>query len=68
VLDVQLADTEKAREIRADGSSRRLRAESGTGKRCQEILHLPPSAAGKKDKPRATGALQASPIFAVEPV
>ncbi|HEX4353862.1 MAG TPA: polyphosphate kinase 1 [Polyangiales bacterium] len=69
VLDVQLADTEKAREIRADGSSQRLRATSGTGKRSQELLHAPPpSAAVKRDRSRAGGALQTSPIFAIEPV
>jgi exopolyphosphatase/pppGpp-phosphohydrolase len=39
ILEVQLADTEKARELTANGDSRRLRAQNGGARRSQEELY-----------------------------
>jgi polyphosphate kinase len=40
ILELQLADTEKARELTADGGSRRLRAAPGQGVRSQDALYM----------------------------
>jgi len=63
ILDIQLADTEKARELEADGSSRRLRDQSGAGQRSQELLQ------SRAPTPRRDRARQAptAPVFAIEP-
>jgi polyphosphate kinase len=65
ILEVQLADTEKARELKADGQSRRLRASNGGARRSQDELYalvnvgrgkraaaLPDAAAGACPPPR----------------
>jgi polyphosphate kinase len=44
MLEIQLADTEKARELAADGSSVRLRRAGGEGRRSQEELYAAASA------------------------
>jgi polyphosphate kinase len=67
ILELQLGDTEKAREILSDGSSQRLRARSGEGRRSQELLHsVGPHAATRRDKARSTLTLR-STLFAIEP-
>ena len=63
VLALQLDDTEKARELQPDGSSRRLRERSGQGKRSQELLQQSPAANGA-----GRGQLGVRALFAIEPV
>jgi polyphosphate kinase len=57
VLDVQLADTVKARRLDPDGKSRRLASGNGHAVRAQERLYALAAAAERRSQPPALARL-----------
>jgi polyphosphate kinase len=61
ILEIQLADTERARELQADGSSRRQRINGPAGRRSQDELYAftgkrPPATARGSNEPLFSGS------------